>query len=322
MRAVLTRAAGDGAFTFTAATAGIKRDGLDLKMDGGRVENYLANPVVLWAHDYFGERLPIGRALGVRLMKTKVKARVQFDMGDEFAAQVARKYEEGYLNTVSIGWDIISMGDDGRTVEEWDLLDISAVPVPGDPAALVERKQTNLRWMGRALLDADNDRKEAAEAQQQLERALLADDDDDGEWLVPPGHIRLGGWRSSGDDDETDLLEVAARLWRLLPVDGETARSEQLVAAAVALKEAAQHVIDTHLATVQQEREPATDGEDNEDEDEEPETEPAPDPEPLDADIGPGAEELLTSLSDVLGHAAIVEPLPDVADDTGAEDDG
>jgi len=134
-----------GPINFVASTEGIKRDGLDLRMDGGDINEYLQNPVVLWAHDYRGERLPIGRTVSLRKQKTRLKARVEFDPDDDFAMQVDRKYRAGYLNAVSIGWDETEYDSETRQVTGWTLLDISAVPVPGDPGALMERQAAMLR---------------------------------------------------------------------------------------------------------------------------------------------------------------------------------
>ena len=57
-----TRAAGDSEFTrrFVATTVGVKRDGLDIDLEGMATENFMRNPVFLYVHDYFGERLPLG----------------------------------------------------------------------------------------------------------------------------------------------------------------------------------------------------------------------------------------------------------------------
>lgn len=117
---------------FVASTEGIKRDGQNLKMDAWRVDNYRKNPVFLWAHDYMGQHLPIGRA-EVGFEGRRLITEVRFDQDDEFARQVERKYRAGYLHAVSVGW---GESEDGGQ----ELLDISAVPVPGDPDALVERQ--------------------------------------------------------------------------------------------------------------------------------------------------------------------------------------
>jgi len=144
-RAFYERTLPDGTLEFVATTAGTKRDGLSLDMRGAQLENYLANPVFLWAHDYMGQRLPIGRATKVRPMAKELRATMEFDLGDPFAAEVKRKYEGGFLNAVSVGWIDLDTSTDGRTVTKWELLDISAVPVPGDPQALLKREYALMR---------------------------------------------------------------------------------------------------------------------------------------------------------------------------------
>lgn len=128
---------------FVASTEGIKRDGKDLKATDWRMDNYKRNPVVLWAHDYTGARLPIGKA-DVSMEKTNMLADVTFDQGDEFARQVESKYRRGFLNAVSVGWNDEKGG--GR-----DLLDISAVPVPADPQALMQRQMDALAELARSF---------------------------------------------------------------------------------------------------------------------------------------------------------------------------
>lgn len=137
--------AGQGPLRFLASTEGIKRDGQELKVEDWYLDNYRRNPVVLWAHDYFGRQLPIGRAEAtIDFQRRALVADVTFDPGDPFAREVERKYREGYLHTVSVGWDTIEI----ERRRMLDLLDISAVPVPGDPDALMERTIRALREAG------------------------------------------------------------------------------------------------------------------------------------------------------------------------------
>ena len=144
-RALYTRTLEDGTKEFVASTAGAKRDGLTLDMRGGIFDSYLANPVVLWCHDYRGERLPVGKCVKLKPMVKELRALVSFDLSDPFAAEIDRKYDEGFLNAVSIGWIDRETSSDGRTVSKWELLDISAVPVPGDPQALLRREYAAIR---------------------------------------------------------------------------------------------------------------------------------------------------------------------------------
>jgi HK97 family phage prohead protease len=128
---------------FVASSEGIKRDGFNIETAGWQLDNYRKNPVVLWVHDYWGRNLPIGKAT-VAAEDNSLVADIIFDIQDDFAAQIDRKYRNGFLNAVSVGWDTIAFkpAKDGKppTITEAELLDISAVPVPGDPDALMERE--------------------------------------------------------------------------------------------------------------------------------------------------------------------------------------
>lgn len=151
----------DSALVFMASTPGTKRDGLDTAALPWRVDNYRLNPVVTWSHDFAGRRLPIGRG-DVEVLNTPagefVRAAITFDSADPFAAEVERKYREGFLHAVSVSWD--DVGADGVPVRSGgraayhELLEIAAVPVPGDPLALQEKRGTLLRGMARDLIDA------------------------------------------------------------------------------------------------------------------------------------------------------------------------
>lgn len=141
MRTIYMRALTDGLdeqaapgtpIRFVASTEGVKRDGQELRVADWRVDNYRKNPVFLWAHDYMGQHLPIGRA-EVGFEGRHLVAEGYFDQDDEFARQVERKYRNKFLHSVSVGW---GESEDGGN----ELLDISAVPVPGDPDALMERQ--------------------------------------------------------------------------------------------------------------------------------------------------------------------------------------
>lgn len=116
---------------------------------GLRTDNYVKNPVVLWAHDY--RSLPIARALWVKPMKDAVKAKVQF-ADYEWAKLCFDLYVKGYLSAWSIGFIPVDgksrqpTEDDLRKRPDWagvrrifeecELLEFSAVPVPSNPEAL------------------------------------------------------------------------------------------------------------------------------------------------------------------------------------------
>lgn len=140
--------------TFVASTPGVKRDGLEIDQSKWNLAPYETNPVVLWAHDY--SSLPIGRA-SVRVEDGRLMTDVTFDTADEFAAKVRDKYARGFLNAVSVGWRDVETGEGKAAEVQHELLDISAVPVPGDPDALAERQRSALRELGWRLMEIGND---------------------------------------------------------------------------------------------------------------------------------------------------------------------
>lgn len=151
---------------FVAATEGRKADNIDLRMSGARLERYRSNPVVGYGHAYWGRGdLPIGKAMDAMVEGDKLMMDVMFDPDDEFAQMVEHKYRTGFMNAVSIGFNVLRWeGGNGSTwsggvAEEWELTELSAVPVPMDGDAVVAA--------GRSLAEPDVDRA--------LVRALVAE---------------------------------------------------------------------------------------------------------------------------------------------------
>lgn len=159
--------ADDGPLVFTASSTAVNRYGYALRNDGWRLANYEANPVVLWAHDSMLP--PIGTAT-VEPRAGGLRATITFDRTDELATAVERKYRRGFLNAVSVGVDFIDKH--GAALSPWkltpqqirdeafyDLAEISAVSVPGDPQALRQQQGAALAelltgYASRRLVDA------------------------------------------------------------------------------------------------------------------------------------------------------------------------
>jgi phage head maturation protease len=156
-RAYVDRAAAEAGqpgdpIPFIAATEGVKGDGIDLRMSGARLERYLANPVVGYNHSYWGrDGLPIGRGQDTRVDGESLRIDVVFDQADEFARTVEAKYRNGFLNAVSIGFSVWAWEDGkgsywlGGVAQEWELTELSCVPIPMDPNAVMEGGRSALR---------------------------------------------------------------------------------------------------------------------------------------------------------------------------------
>jgi HK97 family phage prohead protease len=105
---------------------------------------YLANPVVMWSHDYGAP--PIAKCTSI-----VVHSGVGIDAEFEFPAQgiypmadvVRGLWDGGFINAASIGfeplkWNWVKDGASGEypVFEEWELYEFSLVSIPRDREAL------------------------------------------------------------------------------------------------------------------------------------------------------------------------------------------
>lgn len=128
------------------ASEGRQADGIDLRMSGVDLARYRGNPVLGYGHRYYGrDNLPIGRVIpeSLAVHGTTLVGDLEFDTGDQFAVEIERKMRSGYLNAVSIGFDVTEWEDErssyrtGGVATGWELGELSVVPVPMDANALV-----------------------------------------------------------------------------------------------------------------------------------------------------------------------------------------
>src|SRR4051794_35829885 len=103
-------------------------------------EEFLLNPVVLWAHQR--TLPPVGTCVSLDIQPNRVVAVTKFAAGVPLADDVFRLYEQGVLRGWSVGllpYRVTprrSPSGRGVRIDEWDLLEYSAVPVPENPEAL------------------------------------------------------------------------------------------------------------------------------------------------------------------------------------------
>lgn len=128
-------------FSFIASTDAVDREGDILFPDGWELDNYLANPVVLWAHESWS--YPIGRSTNTTVKNNQLVTEVEFtpqDVNPE-GYRVYKLVEAGFVSAVSVGfrprawvWNDEHAGYD---FERNELLEISVVPVPANQEALL-----------------------------------------------------------------------------------------------------------------------------------------------------------------------------------------
>lgn len=134
---------------FVASSHEAARDNFTIRQDRWTLDNFRRNPVVLFAHDY--GRPPIGKGTP-SVTERGLELDVTFDQGDPFARDIERKYRDGYMNAVSIGWDDVKA--EGEAEPYHDLWEVSAVPVPSDPGALMDRQRSAVRALAFEMLRA------------------------------------------------------------------------------------------------------------------------------------------------------------------------
>lgn len=131
-----TKDLGDGTLEAVITTSSTDRYNEQIDTTGIDTSNYMANPVVLYGHDYEG--LPIGKTLKLTEMKNKIKARFQLAVEEyPFAATVYAMVKGGYINAVSIGGLVKEWSDDYRTILKMDMVEFSVCSVPANPEALI-----------------------------------------------------------------------------------------------------------------------------------------------------------------------------------------
>ena len=124
------------------STSHLNSYGCRVLTEGIDLGQYKRNPVLLYMHRrcYDGKTMPIGRIERLRVDGDQLIGTPVFDMADEFAKQVASKWENGFLKMLSAGIEIIETSTDtslllpGQTratitrcrLEEVSIVDIGA----------------------------------------------------------------------------------------------------------------------------------------------------------------------------------------------------
>lgn len=95
-----------------------------------QLDNFKANPVLLWAHDY--SLPPIGIAKNIKVVKKQLIFEPVFHGITQHSREVAEMFEQAVMNSFSVGFMPNEAGN--------ELLEISAVPVPANPSARILEK--------------------------------------------------------------------------------------------------------------------------------------------------------------------------------------
>lgn len=215
----LVKKAGDEEGILQQAVASsnvVDRKGEVVDQDGIDLKNFKKNPVLLWSHNasLSENRPPIGKVLktwfeGAR--KKKLMFSVQFDMEDDFARLIYNKYKKGYLKAFSIGFIPIEREDE--TYIKSELLEISAVPVPANPEALVHLKDIKndkmlpATWKDFFEKEKEEEGKVLGEDKKAVPYSATPTFPEGKSWDASSAKVRIRKWASSdgsGDKDKID----------------------------------------------------------------------------------------------------------------------
>lgn len=132
---------------------------------GANLGAYLKNPVILWAHDSYGDTasagIPIGTTRSLEIVPNLgIRASgIDWLEGDEFAGRVRNAWDQGKIRAASIGFMVDEDGWDeneygGYDITAWTLLEWSLVPVPANPEAVRARSMLKSLGLDRAPAEA------------------------------------------------------------------------------------------------------------------------------------------------------------------------
>ncbi len=124
----------------TISTKNPDRSNDEVNPAGVSLKNYLKNPVVAAFHNY--HELPIGKTTEIKSDENGITATVEFtpEGVNPMADTIYELYKSGFMNAWSIGFIptkySYKQNDRGMIIDEWELLEYSAVLVPDNPEAL------------------------------------------------------------------------------------------------------------------------------------------------------------------------------------------
>lgn len=153
---------------FVISTSAIDRDTDIIDPNGWKLDHYLRNPVVLWAHD--SSCPPVGKSIRTVVEGGKLISTCKFAPKEisEFADMIFQMYLEGYMNAVSVGFRALEYSYAEEDTRPWgmnfirqELMEYSCVPVPSNPEALVDAKNAGVdtsllkTWAKHVLEESD-----------------------------------------------------------------------------------------------------------------------------------------------------------------------
>ena len=134
---------GAAVLDFIASDETLDRYNEVIKVDGWRLENFRANPVVPDCHDYSSIGKILGRAASIEVREGKLVNRVEFCLDNPLGNLAYKMAKGGFIKSQSVGFIPLEW-ENGKGKEAPDriytraeLLEVSLVVVPANPGATV-----------------------------------------------------------------------------------------------------------------------------------------------------------------------------------------
>lgn len=124
------------------STGSVDRDRDRVFPQGGKLENYLRNPIVQWGHNYYEPWATIGRSRTLEVNESGIVADFELRPAANDAdpqSIILLLWEQEFVRTASIGFKpetAVPNDLGGYDFTSWDLLEWSLVPIPANQDAL------------------------------------------------------------------------------------------------------------------------------------------------------------------------------------------
>lgn len=128
-----------GEITGIASTEATDRDGEVIKQSGWDLTNFNRNPVLMLMHNY--QEFPVGKITSIKVADGKLTFTALFTEATQKAIEAYTLVKEGILSAFSVGFIPREYDPKNNSViTKAELLEISLVPVPANPEAVVMAK--------------------------------------------------------------------------------------------------------------------------------------------------------------------------------------
>jgi len=132
----------DAVLDFVASDGSLDRYDEVVSVNGWQLDHYRKNPVVVDSHDYSSVAKILGCSEEISVCDGQLVNRVRFALDNPLGALAFKMARAGFIRSESVGfqpleWVYGGKGEPYRTYQRQELLEISLVAVPANPAATI-----------------------------------------------------------------------------------------------------------------------------------------------------------------------------------------